>query len=61
MQRKRGAREVSYRIAVAELAPLAAPGATAPTQIKILTGVSVWRDGAAPPERAPTWLLHALA
>lgn len=29
--------------------------------VALLTGVSVWRDGAAPPERAPTWLLHALA
>lgn len=26
----------------------------------LVTGVSVWRDGAAPDDRAPQWLLDAL-
>ena len=39
--RKPGAREVPYRIIVTELPALAAPDATGPTQIKMLTRMSI--------------------
>lgn len=38
---KRGAREVPWRIFVSELAPLAAPDATAPVKIKMLTRMAI--------------------
>jgi fimbrial chaperone protein len=38
---KRGGREVPYRIFVAELPALEAPGATGPTQIKMLTRMAI--------------------
>lgn len=38
---KRGAREVPYRIFVSELAPLAAPDATGPVKVKMLTRMAI--------------------